>query len=198
MQDYIIYKLTFKNNKSYIGLTNDLNGRIYEHCRSAKLEKQYKISRAVRKYGLFSVEILENNLTADEAKIAEVEFISSYNTYKTGYNMTLGGDGVCGYVFTDKDRAKVAAGVSKYVRTEEGRLQRSDTMKAILKKNNWTKGQIRPWKSKKIECVTTGKVFNSQLECAKVCNIEKGYLWRCIKANKPAKGNLYRIYCGTI
>ena len=194
MQAYMIYKLTFKNDKSYIGLTNDLNGRIYEHCRAAKLKKPYKISRAIRKHGIFSVEILKNNLTADEAKIAEVGLISYYNTYKKGYNMTLGGDGASGYVFTKEDRKKVSIGVSKYVQSEVGKKQRSDTMKKVLQQFNWCKGQKAPWKSKKVKCITTGEIFNSQLECAKAHNVEKGYLWKCIKYNKPAKNKLYEVY----
>lgn len=92
-----IYKITNTiNNKSYIGKTEKLDPiqRFKEHIQDSK--RTYKNKRplyeALKKYGeeSFIFEILEETSNPNER---EVYYISYYNTYKEGYNATLGGDG---------------------------------------------------------------------------------------------------------
>jgi len=54
-----------------------------------------KFYRAIRKYGEnnFYIELLETT-TIDNLNEREKYWISYYNSYKNGYNSTLGGDGV--------------------------------------------------------------------------------------------------------
>lgn len=92
-----IYKITNKlNNKSYIGKTEktDPTKRWLEHLRDCKREYKNKrpLYNAINKYGKenFSFEILEETNNANER---EIYFIDFYNTYKNGYNATVGGDG---------------------------------------------------------------------------------------------------------
>ena len=95
-----IYKITNKqNNKIYIGQTRiNVNNRWRTHCAVSynKNNEEYNFAfhRAIRKYGPsnFLVETIEecsdNNLN-DREKY----WIAYYNSYKDGYNESLGGDG---------------------------------------------------------------------------------------------------------
>lgn len=97
-----IYKFTNKQNgKSYIGQSVDISQRIKDHEQRAfnnyPSNKEYEKSfyRALRKYGInnFDFEILE---LCDKNKLNEREkyYIELYDSYKNGYNETLGGDNV--------------------------------------------------------------------------------------------------------
>lgn len=89
----IIYKITNKvNGKSYIGQTRyTLEFRWRQHIN--KKDNTY-FHNAIRKYGKdnFSIELLEE---CDISKLNEREifYIAKFNTFKEGYNLTIGGDG---------------------------------------------------------------------------------------------------------
>lgn len=80
------------NNKVYVGQT----------CRDPEIRwnkgKGYiynpKFNNAITKYGWdgFDHIILEDNLTREEASIAEQKWIKQYDSYKNGYNATTGGE----------------------------------------------------------------------------------------------------------
>lgn len=96
-----IYKITNKiNNKCYIGQTSrPVEDRWKEHKTIYKNPKKYgynyPLYQAFRKYGLknFIFEVIEE---CEIEKISEREifWISYYNSFKKGYNQSLGGDGV--------------------------------------------------------------------------------------------------------
>ena len=93
-----IYKIIFANNKIYIGLSNDIRRRMIEHFgRDLKSHPDLKISRAIKKYPVKDIEIIEFINENDREKMQEREryWIKYYNSYndEIGYNMTLGGDG---------------------------------------------------------------------------------------------------------
>ena len=89
--NYCIYKHTnLINNKIYIGQTCQLpekrfgkNGRGYKSCTY--------FYRAIECYGWnnFKHEILETNLTANEADVLEKKYIAKYksNNFEYGYNL---------------------------------------------------------------------------------------------------------------
>ena len=63
-----VYKIIFPNNKIYIGISNKIRTRILEHLRKDyKEHPELPISRAINKYGINNVEILE--LIDDDRKI---------------------------------------------------------------------------------------------------------------------------------
>ena len=88
---YCIYKHTSPSGKSYIGQSKDIIKREKQH------QKTYKcpaFRNAINKYGWdnFIHEILEDNLTIDEANIFEELYINEYNTLSpNGYNLHTGG-----------------------------------------------------------------------------------------------------------
>ena len=91
-----IYKITNDiNQKSYIGKTEySIERRFKEHCSESERERSWNrpLYRAMRKYGIehFSISLIEET---DNTAEAEQYWISYFNTYKTGYNATLGGEG---------------------------------------------------------------------------------------------------------
>lgn len=89
----IIYKVTNKvNGKSYIGQTRyTLEFRWRQHLH--KKDKTY-FHNAIRKYGAenFSAEILEE-CPYSNLNEREIFYIAKYETFKKGYNLTIGGDG---------------------------------------------------------------------------------------------------------
>ena len=89
----IIYKITNKvNGKSYIGQTRytiEFRWKQHQH----KKDNTY-FHNAIHKYGIdnFSIEILEE-CDIKDLNSREIFYIAKYDTFKNGYNLTIGGDG---------------------------------------------------------------------------------------------------------
>lgn len=82
------------NQKVYIGKTNlSLEKRFNEHIKDSKKEKYEKrpLYNAMNKYGAdkFSIHLIEETNNPEER---EIYWIREYDSYKNGYNATLGGD----------------------------------------------------------------------------------------------------------
>lgn len=94
-----------KTGKSYIGYTSkSVSERLERHYKNAFIYNlQNHWYRALRKHGMDSIKtkVLAEARTRDEGLILEREFIDKYDTYKNGYNQTLGGTGG---VTIDKNR----------------------------------------------------------------------------------------------
>lgn len=94
-----IYKIeNLINGKVYIGKSIDIDNRIRNHKSESfnPISNSYDtaIHRAIRKYGVdnFSFEVIEE-CNRDDLNEKEQYWIDYYNTFKQGYNMTLGGEG---------------------------------------------------------------------------------------------------------
>lgn len=83
------------NDKVYIGQTiQSLKLRWQEHCRkgSSKNEQNMRIKKAIHKYGKENFTIKELEICdVKDLDIREIYYINFYNSYKNGYNSTLGG-----------------------------------------------------------------------------------------------------------
>lgn len=96
--DAYIYLITnLVNGKQYVGKTvYSIEKRFKEHIADSKRKRNSNrpLYRAFRKHGIsnFKIEIIEKcdiELAADR----EIYWIEQYNTFKAGYNATMGGDG---------------------------------------------------------------------------------------------------------
>ena len=92
-----VYKITnMITGKAYIGKTMfSVERRWKEHCKDRlrpRCEKR-PLYDAMNKYGVenFTVETLEE-CSSEEAADREMHWIQHFNTFKDGYNATLGGD----------------------------------------------------------------------------------------------------------
>ena len=119
----IVYLATnLVNNKKYVGITTrEFSKRINEHkydSLNRKCGHKTYFHKAICKYKYdnFSFEVIEevfeNNNTNLCNKLNELEkyYIAKFMTYNKaiGYNLTLGGDGVFGYVMPDKQKEIVS------------------------------------------------------------------------------------------
>lgn len=89
-----IYKINFPNGKFYIGKSIHIRKRIIDHKnRDYKLYPHLPISRAIEKYGIIDVEILEVVSKLEELSEREIHWISILDATTKGYNLSPGGDG---------------------------------------------------------------------------------------------------------
>lgn len=93
-----IYKIeNLLNGKIYIGQSIQIEKRFEQHKKTAyaRKDRNYNnlIYKAIRKYGLenFAFEIIEEVPDNQDLDEREIYWISYYNSYKNGYNMTPGG-----------------------------------------------------------------------------------------------------------
>ena len=100
-----IYAIQNKiNKKMYIGMTTDFKDRIEHHLWELRNNKHHsvKLQRAFNKYGEdnFKYYILEEIKESTSNELAEKEryYIKKYDTYKNGYNCSLGGESNKGYI----------------------------------------------------------------------------------------------------
>ena len=131
-----IYKIVFPNGKHYIGLTTtSLEQRTKEHIKCAKNGDNKCLYNAIRKYDMIDTLELKEIDTADtiyELCEKEIGYIIEYNSYYidgNGYNMTHGGEGTNGYVFTEDVKRKISAMAKKQFETHEARQKQSERIK---------------------------------------------------------------------
>ena len=93
------------NDKCYVGQAHNLHERIKQHLSNFKENKENKVLySAINKYGLENFEVLIVTsfpcTSESKKKLDELEkyYIERYNCYNCGYNCTLGGEGLIGYV----------------------------------------------------------------------------------------------------
>ena len=94
---YIYVVTNILNGKKYVGKTNHTVAKRWnEHCSDYLKERceNRPLYRSMKKYGIenFKVEILEK-CTNDVSAEREIYWINKLDTYKHGYNATVGGDG---------------------------------------------------------------------------------------------------------
>jgi hypothetical protein len=132
---YIVRNLF--NGKCYIGKTKGLDRRWAEHVRDARAGSRNALHRALMKYGKesFSLEVV------CEGGESEIDFLESFcivafgTRSPDGYNLTDGGDGVIGYVFTAEDRKKLGSGLRGKKRPPMSDEWRENLRTAAIK--NW-------------------------------------------------------------
>jgi len=131
-----IYKIPFPNGKVYIGLTNtSLKQRRNEHKCKAKNGNTRYVYNALRKYNMVDTfELIEIDIADNKEELCEKEigYILMYNSLdkEYGYNGTLGGDGINGYVFTEEDRIKMSeAHKKRFINNPDTYKKQGDTLR---------------------------------------------------------------------
>ena len=159
-----IYKIQFPNGKHYIGLTTtSLEKRQREHKSYAKNGDTKVLYNALRKYNMvdtFELTEIDTAVTLEELCEKEILYIQEYNSYYidgNGYNMTLGGEGTNGYVYTEEDRQRISEAQKKRFENPE---ERENLI--ISQKKYWEKPEAI-----KKHCERMKKRFEDNPELAK-------------------------------
>ena len=171
-----IYKVTcLKNNKIYIGKTeSSIYQRWKEHCKAAFLESHgdynFAFHRAIRKYGIenFQVEEIDRCEDSEELKEKEKYWINFFDSYKNGYNSTLGGDGQCKYDYDEIVNYYLNNNFS-LIKTCQHFMIYDQVVYSALKSKNINYKNLKPTSqkqqhNKKILMVEENKIFNSMKE----------------------------------
>ena len=90
----------------YVGKTIDFKRRMRDHKNGKSIDKSY-VERSIRKHGWhnFKVEILIDDVPKEDLSNLETCYIAVKDTlYPNGYNLTKGGEGISGYIFTPEQR----------------------------------------------------------------------------------------------
>lgn len=131
-----IYKIVFPNGKHYIGLTTtSLEQRQTQHKQTAKKGDIRCLYNALRKYDMVdTLKLIEIDTadTLEEICEKEIRYIVEYNSYymnKNGYNMTYGGEGTTGYVYTEDIKQKMSEIAKKRFENPEAILKNSEAIK---------------------------------------------------------------------
>lgn len=114
----VIYKLTSPSGKSYIGQTINFKERYSVYRRRKKNSIGKRLYHALNKYnGIenFEVEILTKVIITENVielreKLKELEifYIKEYDTFNSGYNLTIGGEGALGRVLSEETKEKIS------------------------------------------------------------------------------------------
>ena len=140
MSSGYIYKIQFPNGKHYIGLTTtSLKQRTKEHKCCAKNGDTKVLYKALRKHDMVDTfELIEIDTadTLEELCEKEIVYIQIYNSHYidgNGYNMTLGGEGTLGYIYTEEDKIKMSERQKKYYKNPEAIQKNSEALKKYYK-----------------------------------------------------------------
>jgi group I intron endonuclease len=125
----LIYLLTFKNGKRYVGQTvRSLPVRVSQHRRMVKYGSQLAVHCAWRKHGEPEIEVLGEYGDMDSLHAAEKDFIASLNTLSPhGYNIGYGGETAPSK--SPEVAAKIAAKAKGRGHTDTAREQIADSMR---------------------------------------------------------------------
>jgi group I intron endonuclease len=159
-----LYKLTFPNGKSYIGITkHSIEHRIKIHIRASRSGRKLAIYNAIRKYGedSFKVQVLAMD-NPDNLPMLEISAIKRYGTFGVGgYNLTAGGEGTLGRSFTVSEETKQKISISRIGKRPD--YQHSDETKRKISERN--KGKVISEESKaKMSAAAKNRQARNRLE----------------------------------
>lgn len=171
----ILYKITFPNDRVYIGITTrSLKRRVDQH-RQQMYKQNNKVQKAFRKYGFENCkfEILERHINLFFLIESEIFNIWAHNSKRNGYNSTFGGDGTFGRPITKAEREK----------------------SSIASKKRWSDPAFRE-KMKKVQKGHPklaiqdqyGTVYESGADAARILGIKASNICHVIKGNQKSAG----------
>lgn len=151
------------NNKRYIGITCQTPENRWRSDGSGYARSSH-FWNAIQKYGWdnFKHIIVLQNETFEYACSVEKCLIKHYKTKdpKYGYNLTDGGEGMCGWSPSDEWRRKQSENKKGIPLTEETKRKISD----------WQQSHPQE-KAKLVRCKETGEIFNSINEAQRKLHI---------------------------
>lgn len=201
-----IYKFeNIFNGKVYIGKTKNIENRIYQHKHTTST-KSTKFGKAIKKYGIdnfkISIVVEIKSVNIDNLDIIlnclERAFIKRYDSFKTGYNCTLGGDGTINFHHSEETKEKLRNRVvSEVTRRKLGDIHRGKPSRRRLTKK-WKDSVIKAKSIPVFQYSKDGVLINkwkSITEAAKYYNLPKSCISRVCKNERKSCGGFIWKYC---
>lgn len=198
-----IYKiLNTVNGKFYIGSTNNLRKRLYEHYRELNLgtHTNKHLQAAWIKYGKegFKFQILEtikdtSNFTNEDLRQLETDYIQKTQCYKDsiGYNIIAGGIGTLNVPCSEEKRKKISE-ANKGKKAWNKGVAMSEGQKELLKQINRSK------KGKPIDIYTIEGEFIETLDSIKAVvekyNVAKNTVTDICKERRSGKKYIFKYH----
>lgn len=135
MKIYLIENLI--NNKKYVGQTvKSIEDRFRGHVLSTNSNSNLHLHKAMRKYGIenFSIREIDEASSYEELLLREQYWIDLLDTFNTGYNQTLGGEGSYGRLVSEESKAKASISLKEYYSSPKNRKFTSERTKLGMKK----------------------------------------------------------------
>lgn len=171
---HYIYKITnLKNNKIYIG----------KHSSKKTNDNYYgsgvAIKRAIKKYGKenFKKEILCYCDNEKELNAKERYYINFYDTYKKGYNMTFGGEGMLGY--KPSEQQKIRQSMTQKLKF----MNEPEYREKLSKKAKLRTGEKNPFFGKKLPQSHIEKMRKARIKAITGKNNPSAVKVKCIELN---------------
>lgn len=209
---WCIYRHISPSNKSYIGITSQ--NPLIRWKNGAGYDKQTKFGKAIQKYGWdnFTHEIIEDGIsTLEEAREREKHWISVYDTFKNGYNSTLGGE--CASpdlivkipVYQIDENMKVVAKYDSYIDAAENTGISNNNICSVIKGHQITAGgyywcrevdYTDDWEPRSDErtrpviCIETQTIYPTQTAAAQDAGInnQESISYCCLRQSITAGG----------
>lgn len=152
-RNWRVYIHEFPNGKVYIGITSK---SVYKRWgrNGSGYSGQGFVGRAISCYGwdniLHDIEAID--LTFEEACKMGKDLIAEYNSNdrRHGYNLTQGGEGVCGYHFSKETRSKMSDILKGEMNPFYGKEHSEATKKLISQKNKGRYAGCKSVRAKRI------------------------------------------------
>lgn len=183
---WCIYKHTLiGTNRVYIGQTNNIVARwkpsAYKNC--------VKFYNAIQKYGWdsFSHEILEDNLTLEEANILEEYYIKLYNSQVDGFNLSSGG---LNHLASEETKQKMSNTRKGVPHSAEHAQAISNALKGRKQTEEHKLHNRMAQHRKLVQCLDTGIIYDSIAEASR----QTGFSHSAI--SRVASGLVQNSICG--
>ena len=184
---WCIYKHTSKTSgKVYIGQTNNINVRwkpgAYRNCA--------KFYAAIQKYGWddFEHEILEDNLTLEEANQRETYYIQLYDSINNGYNLNTGGDN---HLASEETRNKMSQTRKGVPHSPEHNLAISKALTGYKQTEEHKLHNRLAQHRRPVECIETGIIYESLSEAQRQTGILGETISRQIRGKQKSTQGLH-------
>jgi group I intron endonuclease len=175
------------------------------------VNKNFTFYHAIRKYGWDNMtwEVLEKADSWEKAQELEMFYIAKFDTYKNGYNMTLGGDGHLGFKQSIETIEKRALGNSRALKGKKLSPEHVEAIRKVRFGNTNKRGtklsdeqkkrisEVQRHKMKPVVCLETKQEFESINAAAKAMNLHKSGVMRCVnKKGQTTTGGFTFVYKG--
>jgi group I intron endonuclease len=173
------------NNKKYVGQSINVEKRLKKHflkLKNGEHENRY-LQRSYNKHG-------ENNFTSylieectkEELNNKEIYWIEKLNSYKEGFNLTIGGNGVTGWKADDEFKQHISEITSGEKNPNYGHKWTDEMKKRLSFQRKGKYDNADNPNSKKIICVETLIIYSTIKEAIVSLDLKnQSSISRCLK-----------------